>query len=439
MKAILTLLFCLTTFLTQLTFTQAYFAILLHVEENTQLKIYQWNPIEGNLPNVTLFSTETITPGLVYFRDHGGLQRYMESIVVHAEQHVPIDLWYGTPFYVLWSGEVRQYNDSKSLEMLEGIRTALSNPETNPFIFRHDHVRILSYEKEMAYLWVVVNHLNGFFDKNKDPPLEKPYGIFNFGLRSLRYAFANEISYDIDGHRVEVLGKTYGLNVMTDISSGFDYFYRRFQEVAIENYDNPCSFNNINEENDEGEEITASMNREQCPGVITNQVYKTKFRTDNICREKPCKPETLYIPNLNDTEFYALNGIAFTAWKSQTIDVSSKISLGRFLGDGVDFCENYKGNEDDKKTILLRSTCMAVRMYKEIFTQVFNFNNDKTFETLFEKPQADLGWTKGAMLLHLSRDMQYHKVSSSSTLSISTLLVSTIISMYILKLFTLEM
>ena len=42
----------------------------------------------------------------------------------------------------------------------------MGNLNVNPFLFKDDHVSILSGEEEAVYAWLSVNYLNGFFATN---------------------------------------------------------------------------------------------------------------------------------------------------------------------------------------------------------------------------------------------------------------------------------
>jgi len=364
----------------------------------------------SQVPAIEEITNKKIKPGIDSFvDDFDGLKTQLAILLDFCRSEIPKDEQEKTSIYLFATAGMRLVTYDKADDVMDFIRSCLSDASFSPFKHKQSSTRILSGEEEGAFTWMTVNYHNGFFDGNPNYDLLKSIGIVEMGGASSQIAFladgpilASKFNLKIGGVKYPLYARShlmYGLQAAREWL--YRYLIRNENNLKRSTIQNPCMVQGDEEEyivNGISYTIIGSHSPLKCYEILQEFVY---LAPNYQCYPSPCSIGSAYQPPIDlNMNFLSISGFTYIAKDLGFMDEKhGGIVTGEemFLA-AFDFCHKYAVNDTTRDIPYILKRCGDGLYASIIQTKGYGFSPQYQMQYTNKIKDQGINWIIGAYL-----------------------------------------
>lgn len=390
---------------------------------STKIKVYSYTKGQPPtyVPHIKLVKNKSTKLGISDFAATSKapeLSEYIRESLTHASTAVPQNKWASTPVYVMSTAGVRSLSVKDSEALLKHIQEILRQPSVNPFLFKDDHVSVLSGEEEAVYAWVAANYLRGFFSS----PMTRndSVGILEMGGGSMQVAFLPDGPLLQEEFQVYVGHRRFDLYAQSYLNFGANYirnqvFWRLWKDILDNNKNpseikSPCMLSGDNSTyhppgGGDVVVVKGTGDPAQCEDILRRVLLPNP--QDPPCSPAPCAIGDRYQPSVTGMRFYAFSSFLYAPKTLKAIASNGVMDIVELKRNSADYCkltlDQAVKKTGAKNTLYVSDDCLHGLYISILLTTALGFKDTTTDIILSDKiNNSTIDWGLGAMVQQLS-------------------------------------
>ncbi|XP_061166213.1 ectonucleoside triphosphate diphosphohydrolase 3-like [Saccostrea echinata] len=374
----------------------------------TTVIVYSWPERRSTSStfNITEEFSQKIKPSLSSFKDDlNSVSQYILNMTSIAESKVPSYSHNRSHVYLFATAGLRFLEEEKAINLMNTVRSVLSDKRSHKFKYSERSVRIISGEEEGVFAWITANYHNGFLASNQS--LSKGVGVLEMGGGSTQITFLPDGPLLAHMFTLRIAGRIYNLYSHSYLNFGMNYMHQRIDEYLIEHNPretdilNPCTLINDSYTYDTGDKTVTfrgSGSPSECFSIISSFLKEAH----DTCYPKPCAIGSIYQPSVGSDKFYAIAVYAYVTTDLNATDSSGRLHIDKLNKTAHIYCTKtieYAVSVYKIRREYASRRCMMGLYITELLTFSYGFpvNTDRIYSSLKINGKS-LDWTFGAVL-----------------------------------------